>query len=88
MGEVPAYPGVKLRTFRAPDELWLRGRAAARLRRENWSAVLRALIEDYIAETEEDYGPVRVEDADSPPPRKRRKKRVRSPKDPLFSNRG
>lgn len=76
MAETVRYPGVKLRTFRASDEVWLRGKAAARLRGETFSEVLRDLIEEYIAETEREYGPVRADDADRPVPRRKRLRSV------------
>lgn len=46
------YPGVKIRTFRAPDEVWNRAKELAHDEGYVWSDVLRGLIEAYIAGAE------------------------------------
>lgn len=52
--EVPNQPKTPLRTFRIPEELYTRAQDKARTEGQALSAVVRALLSDYVDDDDND----------------------------------
>lgn len=56
VGDVPKRPPLRMHSFRCPDDLWERGKAAAEVNNETLTEALQRMLLAYVKRTERKAG--------------------------------